>query len=114
MIRFWSKDGDGVTKVNALKFAGSSSWGRIDFSATMPALPLAAVKKVGVVPDWKEVGVAPDVLAASGLFTVSDPADDAIIDQCAGLPIRWRTSQHTATVRLEGGHMTTPTYTPRA
>jgi hypothetical protein len=73
MIRFWSKDGDGVTKVNALTFAGSLAWGRIDVSATMPALPLVAVKKVGAVPDW--------ILAASGLLTVTDPVDDAIIDQ---------------------------------
>ena len=83
MIRFWSKDGDGVTKVNALTFAGSLAWGQIDVSATMPALPLVAVKKVGAVPDaW--------ILAASGLFTVTDPVDDAITANIAhpGLTIR--------------------------
>jgi hypothetical protein len=57
MIRFWSKDGDGVTTPNALEFAGSSVWRR----------------------------AAPDrMLAASGLFTLSDPADDAIINQKVG------------------------------
>ena len=45
--------------------------GRFDVTITAP--PLATTKKVGEVPDW--------TLAASGLFTVNDPADDAITDQ---------------------------------
>jgi hypothetical protein len=49
-----------------------SAWARIDVDVTMPTLPLAATKKVGGIPEW--------TLAASGLFTVNDPADDAIID----------------------------------
>jgi Ca2+-binding RTX toxin-like protein len=79
MIGFWSTRGDDVTNV-ALKFAGSSSWGRIDF--TMPALPLAAVKNLGVVPGWKKFGELPDwTLAPSGRFTMSDPVDETIIDR---------------------------------
>ena len=59
--------------VKSMKLAEFSAWARIDVDVTMPALPLAATKKVGAVPDW--------TLAALGLFTVNDPADDAITDQ---------------------------------
>ena len=55
------------------KWAGFSASARIDVDVTITAPPLATTKKVGEVPDW--------TLAASGLFTVNDPADDAITDQ---------------------------------
>ena len=60
-----------------MRIKGGAKWGefsaaaRIDVTITAP--PLAATKKVGVIPDW--------TLATSGPFTVNDPADDAITDQ---------------------------------
>ena len=59
--------------VKSMKLAEFSTWAQIGVDVTMPALPLAAAKKGGAVPDWTH--------AALGLFTMNDLADDAITHQ---------------------------------